>query len=126
MKILTRADRAFLTSLKKTVSRGQAAGASVEKAVRTILQAVERGGDKAVLRYTKQFDKVSLKPEALRVTADEIKNAYFHIRKDEGDALRMGGLDELRESGAVEHRARGIGRRGDDQPRQRTRHANIE
>lgn len=89
MKIVTRADRAFLTSLKKTVSRGQAAGASVEKAVRTILQAVERGGDKAVLRYTKQFDKVSLKPEALRVTADEIKNAYFHIRKDEGDALRL-------------------------------------
>ncbi|MDH5667726.1 MAG: histidinol dehydrogenase [Nitrospira sp.] len=89
MKIVTRADRAFLTSLKKTVSRGQAAGASVEKAVRTILQAVERGGDKAVLRYTKQFDKVSLKPESLRVTADEIKNAYFHIRKDEGDALRL-------------------------------------
>ena len=89
MKIVTRADRAFLTSLKKTVSRGQAAGASVEKTVRTILQAVERGGDKAVLRYTKQFDKVSLKPEALRVTADEIKNAYFHIRKDEGDALRL-------------------------------------
>ena len=89
MKIVTRADRAFLTSLKKTVSRGQAAGASVEKTVRTILQAVERGGDKAVLRFTKQFDKVSLKPEALRVTADEIKNAYFHIRKDEGDALRL-------------------------------------
>jgi len=75
MKIVTQADRTFQTSLKKAVSRGQTAGASVEKTVRTILQAVERGGDKAVLRYTKQFDKVSLKPEALRVTAEEIKNA---------------------------------------------------
>jgi histidinol dehydrogenase len=89
MKIITQADRSFLPSLKKIVSRGQTARASVEKAVRTILQAVERGGDKAVLRYTKQFDKVSLKNEALRVTADEIKNAYFRIRKDEGDALRL-------------------------------------
>lgn len=89
MKIVTQADRAFHTSLKKAASRGQTAGASVEKTVRTILQAVERGGDKAVLRYTKQFDKVSLKPEAVRVTAEEIKNAYFHIRKDEGDALRL-------------------------------------
>jgi len=53
------------------------------------LQAVERGGDKAVLRYTAQFDKVVLKAEALRVTSEEIKNAYFHIRKDEGDALRL-------------------------------------
>jgi histidinol dehydrogenase len=89
MKIVTQADRSFLTSFKKAVSRGHTAGASVEKAVHAILQAVERGGDKAVLRYTKQFDKVSLKPEALRVTPDEIKNAYFHIRKDEGDALRL-------------------------------------
>lgn len=89
MKIVTQADRSFLPNLKKTVSRGQTAGAAVEKPVRAILQAVERGGDKAVLRYTKQFDKVALKPDALRVTPEEIKNAYFHIRKDEGDALRL-------------------------------------
>ena len=89
MKIVTQADRNFLPSLKKAASRGRSAGAVVEKAVRTILQAVERGGDKAVLRYTKQFDKVLLKAEDLRVTPEEIKNAYFHIRKDEGDALRL-------------------------------------
>ena len=89
MKIVTQADRSFLPSLKKAASRGQAAGAAVEKTVRTILQAVERGGDKAVLRYTKQFDRVALKPDELRITPEEIKNAYFHIRKDEGDALRL-------------------------------------
>jgi histidinol dehydrogenase len=89
MKIVTQADRSFIPSLKKVISRGQATGASVEKTVRSILQAVERGGDKAVLRYTKQFDKVSLKPDAVRVTPEEINNAYFHIRKDEGDALRL-------------------------------------
>ncbi len=89
MKIVTQADRTFLPNLKKASLRGQAAGTAVEKTVRVVLQAVERGGDKAVLRYTKQFDKVSLKSDDLRITPDEIKNAYFHIRKDEGDALRL-------------------------------------
>jgi histidinol dehydrogenase len=89
MKIVTQADRGFVPSLKKASLRGQVAGAAVEKTVRTILQAVQRGGDKALLRYTKQFDKVSYKTDDLRVTPEEIKNAYFHIRKDEGDALRF-------------------------------------
>jgi histidinol dehydrogenase len=89
MKIVTHADRSFLPSLKKVALRGQATGAAVEKTVQAILKGVERGGDKAILRYTKQFDKVALKPEALRVTPEEVKNAYFHIRKDEGDALRL-------------------------------------
>ncbi|MBX3327384.1 MAG: histidinol dehydrogenase [Nitrospira sp.] len=89
MKIVTQADRNFLPTLKKASLRGRTTGAAVEKTVRTILQTVERGGDKAVLRYTAQFDKVTLKPDIVRVTSEEIKNAYFHIRKDEGDALRL-------------------------------------
>ena len=89
MKIVTQADRNFLPVLKKASLRGRTTGAAVEKAVRTILRAVERGGDKAVFRYTAQFDKVTLKPDTVRVTPEEIKNAYFHIRKDEGDALRL-------------------------------------
>lgn len=89
MKIVTQADRNFLPILKKASLRGRTTGAAVEKAVRTILQAVERGGDKAVFRYTAQFDKVILKPDTVRVTQEEIKNAYYHIRKDEGDALRL-------------------------------------
>jgi histidinol dehydrogenase len=89
MKIVTQADRNFLPSLKKAASRGQASGAAVEKTVRTILQAIQRGGDRAVLRYTKQFDRVTLKPDEFRIKPEEIKNAYFQIRKDEGDALRL-------------------------------------
>ena len=89
MKIVTQADRNFLPALKKASLRGRTTGAAVEKTVRTILQTVERGGDKAVFRYTAQFDKVILKPDTVRVTPEEIKNAYFHIRKDEGDALRL-------------------------------------
>lgn len=89
MKIVASTDRAFDTTLNKVATRARTQGTAVEKPVRTILQAVERGGDKAVLRFTKQFDKVSLKPEQLKVTPEEVKEAYFHIRKDEGDALRF-------------------------------------
>lgn len=89
MKIVASTDRAFSHNLKKVVSRARAQGAVVERPVKSILQAVERGGDKAVLRFTKQFDKVSIKPDQLKVTPEEIKEAYFHIRKDEGDALRF-------------------------------------
>jgi len=89
MKIVASTDRAFIPTLKKVAARGRVQGAAVEKSVRAILQAVERGGDKAVLRFTRQFDKVSLKPEQLKVAPEEIKEAYYHIRKDEGDALRF-------------------------------------
>ncbi len=89
MKVITHQERGFAAALKKVATRGRVQSAAVEKTVRSILQAIERAGDRAVLRYTKQFDRVSIKPEGLRVSADEIKEAYYHIRKDEGDALRF-------------------------------------
>jgi histidinol dehydrogenase len=89
MKIVSSGDRTFTTTVKKVAGRARAQGVAVEKSVKTILQAVERGGDRAVLRYTKQFDRVTLKPGAVRVTAEDIKEGYYRIRKDEGDALRF-------------------------------------
>ena len=89
MRIVTSTDRTFLPTLKKVAARARVQGTAVEKPVRTILQAVERGGDKAVLRFTKQFDKVALTPDQMKITPEEIKEAYFHIRKEEGDALRF-------------------------------------
>jgi histidinol dehydrogenase len=89
MKIVSTSDRSFTTTVRKVAARARVQGAAVEKSVRSILQAVERGGDRAVLRFTKQFDRVTLKAEAVRVTAEEIKDAYYRIRKDEGDALRF-------------------------------------
>jgi len=89
MKIIDSTDRAFAPALKKVVSRARVQGAAVERTVHAILQGVERGGDAAVSRYTKQFDKVTLKANEFRVTPEEIKDAYHRIRKDEGDVLRF-------------------------------------
>ncbi len=88
MKVLMSSDRAFKTALRRVTSRSNLQGGKVEAAVRTILKAVERGGDNAVIRYTKKFDRVSLKPVQFRVGPQQIKEAYYQIRKEEGDALR--------------------------------------
>ncbi len=89
MKIVQHSDRAFTTLIKKVACRGRADTGKVEAAVRSILSAVERGGDRGVLRYVKKFDRVTLRAEQMRVSADEIKAAYHQIRKDDGDALRL-------------------------------------
>ena len=88
MKIISRTDRTFAAVLKRITGRGRIQTAGVEKSVKAILNAVEHGGDRAILRFTKKFDRVSLKVDQIRVSANEIKDAYYHIRKDEGDALR--------------------------------------
>ena len=61
MKIISRTDRAFAGVLKRITGRGRIQSAGVEKSVKAILNAVEHGGDRAILRFTKQFDRVSLK-----------------------------------------------------------------
>jgi histidinol dehydrogenase len=88
MKIIAHNDKAFPGALKRVAGRARAQGAAVEKSVKAILSAMERDGDRALLRFTKQFDRVTLKTDQLRVTPEEIKEAYYRIRKDEGDALR--------------------------------------
>lgn len=88
MKVLMSSDRAFKAALRRVTSRSNLQGGKVEAAVRRILKAVERGGDNAVIRYTKKFDRVSLKPVQFRVGPQQIKEAYYQIRKEEGDALR--------------------------------------
>jgi histidinol dehydrogenase len=88
MKVIAASDRSYKAVVKKISMRSNLGGGKVEAAVKTILKAVERGGDAAVSRYTRKFDKVSLKPAQFRVSPDQIKEAYYKIRKEEGDALR--------------------------------------
>ncbi len=88
MKVILQTDRAFRGMIKRIASRSNLHGGAVEASVRTILKAVERGGDQAVSRYTRKFDRVTLKPPQFRVSPEQVKEAYYQIRKDEGDALR--------------------------------------
>ena len=89
MKIVSSQDRTFAQTLRKVRGRSSQQTGQVEKTVKGILRAVEKGGDAAVARYVQKFDRVRLKPHQYRVEADEITGAHAQIRKEEGDALRF-------------------------------------
>ncbi|MBI1992778.1 MAG: histidinol dehydrogenase, partial [Candidatus Omnitrophica bacterium] len=51
----------------------------VEDRVRTIIDDVSQGGDEALLRYARRFDRVRLSSKQLRVTEAEISGAFQHL-----------------------------------------------
>lgn len=69
----TPAARARLARLE---ARGAQGSARVTARVRTILDAVRRRGDVALLAYTRRLDGVALTAEGLRVPAAELAAAY--------------------------------------------------
>jgi histidinol dehydrogenase len=89
MKVIVSKDRSFTAAVARIASRSNLNVGKVETAVKSILKGVERGGDQAVIRYTKKFDRITLKFSQLRVSPEQVKEAYYQIRKEEGDALRF-------------------------------------
>jgi len=88
MKVVTSTDRSFKAAVKRITTRSNMSLATVEGSVKSILKAIERGGDRAVIRYVKKFDRLTLKADQFRIPSEKIKEAYYQIRKEEGDALR--------------------------------------
>ena len=60
-----------------------------EATVREVLQAVKRQGDRALLEYTREFDRQDLKPEELRVSGAEMDAAYQQVSKELLNAIRL-------------------------------------
>lgn len=54
----------------------------VTEGVRNILEKVRVEGDKALVAFTKKFDKVCITPPQLKITEREILDAYHAIRPD--------------------------------------------
>ncbi len=48
---------------------------------------VKENGDKAVLKYTEKFDKISLTSETMKVTCEEIEEAYHRIDATSKEAI---------------------------------------
>ncbi len=57
--------------------------------VMQIINEVIINGDQALVRYTKQFDKISLDKENIKITTKEIQEAYEKIDESLLDALRF-------------------------------------
>ena len=59
----------------------------VDQAVAAILAEVRERGDAAVIGYTERFDRLQLRPEELRFTAEEIRTAEAACSPSDLDAL---------------------------------------
>lgn len=73
---------AFL-SMKREVAR------DIDMAARAIVEDVAARGDTALIEATAKFDRLSLKPETLRVSADEIAAATAACDPKTVDALKL-------------------------------------
>src|SRR4028118_1315597 len=60
-----------------------------ESTVREVLQAVQRQGDKALLKYTAEFDGQNLNIEDLRVSGSEMDAAYQQVSKELLNAIQL-------------------------------------
>ncbi len=63
-----------------------------DKAAAEILADVRKNGDKAVIAYTKQFDRLELSAEQLRIPEDEINAAYEACDHTLLDALELAAM----------------------------------
>jgi histidinol dehydrogenase len=68
--------------VKKIVSGELLFDRKKEEAVRAIMDDVRAFGDKALVKYTKKFDGVSIKADDIKVTSKEINEAYKAVEDD--------------------------------------------
>jgi histidinol dehydrogenase len=104
--------KAAREQLARLAQRGQGP-AGVEQAVRKILDAVRKDGDKAVVRFTEQFDGVQLSPAKFEVTAKQIAAARSRVPKTVRTALetaheRIRAFHALEREKSFERKERGI------------------
>jgi histidinol dehydrogenase len=60
---------------------------SAEAVARRILANVRRQGDRALVRYSRQFDSVDLREAGMTVTPDEVERAYTNLPQSFVEAL---------------------------------------
>ena len=63
-------------ALEKLIGRGASGYGDYEKTVQEIISSVREEGDSALIAYEKKFDRCDLTPETLRVSPQEIREAY--------------------------------------------------
>ncbi len=73
---------------EKLASRSQIEYGDVLRRVEDIVGNVKKEGDSAVIKYTEMFDKVLLKEGELKVTSEEIEEAYREVDQKLLEAIR--------------------------------------
>ncbi len=89
MKIIDSQQKDIITEIRRIVNRGETSTEEVAAAVQEVVETVRRQGDPAVIAYTEKFDKVKLSLKELRVSPEEIKDAYGKVDDIKVEALRL-------------------------------------
>lgn len=76
MRIVKLDENTKAQALEKLIGRGASGYGGYEKTVREIIDNVRQNGDNALIEYCEKFDKCRLTAETLRVTGEEISEAY--------------------------------------------------
>ena len=74
--------------LNKLLKRSTTSYPEYEKTVADIIENIKVGGDKALFEYTLKFDKFELTKSNIKVTQEEIKEAYSLLDKDYVEVIR--------------------------------------
>jgi histidinol dehydrogenase len=88
VKIISWKDRGFDKAVETVCQRATQQNVKVEQSVKNILDKVRREGDKAVQRFTWQFDRIRIRPNQLRISQEEVHKAYSALPKGDTTALR--------------------------------------
>jgi histidinol dehydrogenase len=89
MKIIDSQQKDILTELRRIINRGETATEEVAVTVKEVVERVRREGDPAVLEYTEKFDRATLTLKDIRVSPDELKDAYSKVEPKKVDALKL-------------------------------------
>ncbi len=89
MKIVKTWEDGFDEALNRIVNRGRIGRTDVEDSVRNIINQIKEKGDEAVIKFTKKFDNYHLSYENIKVSGEEIENAYASIDKKILEHLRL-------------------------------------
>lgn len=88
MRIIELTDSTRKNVLNDLLKRSPNNYSGYEEKVNEILTAVKIEGDKALFAYTLKYDKYKLTPENIRVTAEEIREAYDQMDPELVEVIR--------------------------------------
>ncbi len=105
MKIVALSNETKQSILDDLLKRSPNNYTEYEATVNDIIENVKTNGDKAVFEYTLKFDKFALTPENIKVTKEEIADAYtkldaqlIDVIKKSAENIRMFHAKQLRNS----------------------------
>ena len=89
IRLVKTSDAGFKPLLKKILGRRGNREDDVERRVTEIVGAVQKHGDRALLKYTELFDHIRLTPATLEVQASDVERALAKVPRRDLTTLRL-------------------------------------